>query len=231
MSSGVHELNEVKKNLEKLGHLVLGQLRHLKSAFGQADPTLTETLQGIVSRDEEIDRVELDLDRMCLLFMNHQAPLGRSLRYMIGAIDIAAGLERIGDCTEYVARHLLENAEMRSTYPEAWKLLHEMTDKCLQILDRSVASLINRDAVLAQQVPPLDNLVDALQDKAYSMAIADMRTNKVDVELGMMLILMANKLESVADISCHIAGTVVFIVKARRLRHSDDATNILDESE
>ena len=222
MGSGAQELSEVRRNLESLGRLVLGQLRALKSCFGMADPTLTESLEEIVRRDDEVDRVELDLDKMCLVFMNHQAPLGRSLRYMIGAIDIAAGLERIGDCCEYVARHLLENKPMRSEFPEAWKLLHEMSDKCLQILDRSLSALGARDAELAKQVPPLDNLVDALQDQAYSLAISRMREAKLDPETGVVLILLANKLESIADISCHIAGTVVFIVKARRLRHSDD---------
>ena len=45
------------------------------------------------------------------------------------------------------------------------------------------------------------------------------RKGQLDVEMGIHLILMANKLESIADIACHIAQMVVYIVEDERIRH------------
>jgi phosphate uptake regulator len=68
----------------------------------------------------------------------------------------------------------------------------------------------------------MDDSVDALQDQAYKLVIEKVRTGSLDVEMGIHLILMVNKLESIADIACHVAQTVVYIVDDERIRHRSD---------
>jgi phosphate uptake regulator len=70
----------------------------------------------------------------------------------------------------------------------------------------------------------MDDGVDALQDQAYKLVIEKVRTGSLDVEMGIHLILMVNKLESIADIACHVAQTVVYIVDDERIRHRSDVT-------
>jgi len=65
----------------------------------------------------------------------------------------------------------------------------------------------------------MDDAVDALQDQAYKLVIDNVRQKKLDVEIGIQVILIANKLESIADIACHVAQTVVYIVDDKRIRH------------
>ena len=64
-----------------------------------------------------------------------------------------------------------------------------------------------------------DEIVDSLQKQVCRLAITEMRAGTVDIELGMEAILIANKLESIADIACHIAEAVVFVIQARQIRH------------
>jgi phosphate transport system protein len=85
-----------------------------------------------------------------------------------------------------------------------------------------MTAVSNRDAKLAKSVPIMDDLVDALQDQAYKMVIDKVRAGALDVEMGIHSILMVNKLESIADIACHIAQTVVYIVDDERIRHRID---------
>ena len=215
-SAGERELHEISAKLEELMQVVMQQFVGLKRGIDGSDFVL---LKSIVAGDAKVDSIELDLDNLSMLFVAKRAPLGASLRFMFGAIDVAAALERIGDCIEYVARHIIESKDLRDELPEGWHLLQDMTTKSFLVYERAMTALSNRDPKLAREVPAMDDLVDALQDQSYKLVIDRVRAGKLDVEMGIHMILMANKLESIADIACHMAQTVVYIVKDERIRH------------
>jgi phosphate transport system protein len=215
-SPGERDLQNISGKLEELMQVVLQQFVALKRGLEGADFQL---LKKIVADDAKVDAIEIDLDDLSIMFVANRAPMGSSLRFMFGAMDVASSLERIGDCIEYVARHAIESHEMRNSFPEAWHLLQDMVTKAFTVYERSITSLSNRDAKLAHSVPAMDDIVDALQDQAYKLVIEKVRKQQLDVELGIHVILMVNKLESIADIACHIAQTVVYVVDDKRIRH------------
>ena len=220
-SAGERELQAISGKLEELMQTVMQQFVGLKRGIDGADFNL---LKSIVAGDEKVDAIEIDLDDLSMLFVATRAPMGPSLRFMFGAIDVASALERIGDCIEYVARHAIETQDLRMDFPEGWHLLQDMTTKAFIVYERSMTAVSNRDAKLAKSVPVMDDLVDALQDQAYKMVIDKVRAGVLDVEMGIHSILMVNKLESIADIACHIAQTVVYIVDDERIRHRIDVS-------
>lgn len=215
-SAGERELQAISGKLEELMQTVLQQFVGLKRGLDGADFVL---LKSIVAGDEKVDAIEIDLDDLSMLFVANRAPMGPSLRFMFGAIDVASALERIGDCIEYVARHAIDTRELRTECPDGWHLLQDMTTKSFSVYERAITSVSNRDPKIAKTVPAMDDIVDALQDQAYQLVIDRVRKGKLDVEMGIHLILMANKLESIADIACHIAQMVVYIVEDERIRH------------
>lgn len=217
-SAGERELQNISGKLEELMQTVMQQFVGLKRGLEGADFAL---LKKIVIDDAKVDAIEIDLDDLSMLFLANRAPMGSSLRFMFGAIDVASALERIGDCIEYVARHLIESQELRKECPEGWHLLQDMVTKSFIVYERAVTALSNRDAKLAKSVPGMDDIVDALQDQGYKLVIDKVRAGLLDVEHGIHLILMVNKLESIADIACHIAQTVVYIVEDERIRHQN----------
>ncbi len=215
-SAGERELQAISGKLEELMQTVLQQFVGLKRGLDGADFVL---LKSIVAGDEKVDAIEIDLDDLSMLFVANRAPMGPSLRFMFGAIDVASALERIGDCIEYVARHAIETRELRTECAEGWHLLQDMTTKAFSVYERAITSVSNRDPKIAKTVPAMDDIVDALQDQTYQLVIDHVRKGQLDVEMGIHLILMVNKLESIADIACHIAQTVVYIVEDERIRH------------
>ena len=212
----IAEFNQVKSALETLAEAVVAQMRTLHSAATRRD---TRELALIVERDKDVDRLELDLDKICRTFMEQRAPMGPDFRYVMGALDIARGLERIGDCIEYVARHISEAIRMPQDFPGGWQVVLGMIEKCLDIIVMAQSSWLKSDAKAARAVKDQDDFVDALQEQAYAQVIQEVRATRVDVELGMMTMLIANKLEAIADIACHIAETVVFMILAKQIRH------------
>jgi phosphate transport system protein len=221
-SAGERELQAISGKLEELMQTVLQQFVGLKRGLDGADFALLKT---IVAGDARVDAIEIDLDDLSILFVANRAPMGSSLRFMFGAIDVASALERIGDCIEYVARHAIETREFRTECPDGWHLLQDMTTKAFSVYERAITSLSNRDAKIAKTVPAMDDIVDALQDQAYKLVIDRVRAGQLDVEMGIHLILMVNKLESIADIACHIAQMVVYIVEDERIRHQNSTSS------
>src|SRR5688572_6241272 len=97
------EMTLVRQTLEQLAECVVEQMRRLRAAAGKRDIT---ALGQIVAYDKEVDDLEMKVGKLCRSFVELRAPLGPDFRYVMGAIDIARNLERIGDCIEYVARHV-----------------------------------------------------------------------------------------------------------------------------
>jgi phosphate transport system protein len=224
MGSGAtssQEFAAVRKRLEELASAVLEQSRTLRSTFGTSDGKRLEVLARIIAKDAEVDSLELSLDDLTVAFMNYRAPLGRDLRYAIGAIDVAAGLERVGDCVRSIARNMIDIGAIADEMPSIWGVLKDLSEKSNKILEKAVSALLSGDAESAESIPPLDNVVDALQDHAHDLVLKSLRgaSGNLDPETGLLVVACANKFESIADIACHIAETVVYIVQGRRIRH------------
>jgi phosphate transport system protein len=225
--TSIQEFAAVRRRLEELANAVVEQSRRLKSTFNLPQGRREMVLAEIIERDNEVDSLELSLDDLTLAFMNFRAPLGKDLRYAVGAIDIAAGLERIGDCVEYIARNLREINESGESLPAAWSALKDMSEKSSMLLEKAVLSMISADARAAESIPPMDNLVDALQDQVHEIVLKSLRSaadkqpgeSRLDPETGLTFVACANKFESIGDIASHIAETVVFVVQGRRIRH------------
>lgn len=211
------ELENIRKKLHELAHAVLIQLAALDDAMSHLD---RDKLLSIVESDKDIDNLEMKIDDVCLLFMGHRAPLGENLRFALGATNIAAGLERIGDCVLYVARYLSEKPELKTECPEAWNIIQEMVRKTAMILEKAFDTWQKQDARSAAEVPQLDDIIDQLQQQTYQVMIGQVRSQKLDVENGLVIVLLANKLESAGDIACHISETIVFMIRGDIIRHN-----------
>lgn len=216
LNAAAKEFDHIQALLERLSTAVYEQLTLLGTAAASRDKN---QLKAIVDRDREIDALELTIDRLARSFMELRAPLGPDFRYVMTALDIARNLERIGDCIEYVARHVSVSLRMPEDFPEAWELVRAMMEKCREFLEQAHFAWQKSDARLAERLPRQDDEVDTLQKQARALMIATVRAGKVDVELGLEAVLIANKLESIADISSHIAESVVFVIQARQIRH------------
>src|SRR5207248_4712515 len=63
---------------------------------------------SVILRDRRIDKLEKELDRLCLEFLVRQQPVAGPLRFAYSTIRINLELERIGDYAESIARQVLK---------------------------------------------------------------------------------------------------------------------------
>ena len=73
----------------------------------------------MILRDQYIDELETELDRLCLEFLVRQQPVAGHLRFVFTAIQINQELERIGDYAESIARQVLAVSTLEPQPPYA----------------------------------------------------------------------------------------------------------------
>ena len=81
--------------------------RSLKSCMKALTESNRQLAYSVIVRDQRIDELEKEIDRLCLEFIVRQQPVAGTLRFAYAAIKINSELERVGDYAESMARQIL----------------------------------------------------------------------------------------------------------------------------
>ncbi len=106
--------------------------RALKASLQALIEQNRQLAYSVILRDQYIDELETELDRLCLEFMVRQQPAASHLRFVFATIKINKGLERVGDYAENIARR----ARSASWLTKAW------TASCSICTERLASSVI-----------------------------------------------------------------------------------------
>src|SRR4029077_18272724 len=68
---------------------------------------------SVILRDQYIDELEKEIDRLCLEFLVRQQPAGAPPRFAYATIKINLELERVGDYAESIARQVLKISSLQ----------------------------------------------------------------------------------------------------------------------
>ena len=83
----------------------------------------------------------------------------------------------------------------------------------------SLDAFVKRDAQLARTVLAADDAVDKLRNSLTRQMIEVMKSDPVLVERALDYILIARRLERIADHATNVAEDVIFLVKGIDVRH------------
>lgn len=88
------ELEEIRTRLMEMGGKVEQQLQNAVKAVTDADSKLAEE---VISEDQSIDSMEVDIDEACILIIARRQPAASDLRLVMMVTKAVNDLERIGD--------------------------------------------------------------------------------------------------------------------------------------
>src|ERR1041384_3456778 len=103
---------------------------------------------SIILRDQYIDELEKEIDRLCLEFLVRQQPVALHLRFAYATIKINLELERIGDYAESIARQALKVSALHDKLP--LPLFTELADVSIPMLRNAVNAFVEQDPKLAR---------------------------------------------------------------------------------
>jgi len=215
MTSILHkELGRLKELLLALTALVEENVQLSVKALAERDVILAERL---IKADEEVNRLEVDLEEECLKILALHQPVANDLRLIVAVLKINNNLERIADQAVNISQRVLAVAQTPDV-PSPLNL-DAMAVKVIAMLEQALDALINADLDLARTVLNLDDEVDSLHETNYRLFKEHVRKQPETIDTVLNYLTVSRYLERVADLSTNIAEDVIYLNEGKIVRH------------
>lgn len=208
------ELVMLRRLLFEMSDVVDEQVAGAIDAVSNCDVELATRVR---ERDDEVDRLELDVDRQCERILALFTPVAVDLRLIISAVKVNTDLERIGDHAKNLAKNT-QHLESCSDLIGRTRI-REMADEARAVLHEAQDAFMKQDRVLARKVLAHDRLVDRLHDESLKTIAALIRKHPERADELVHLVNMGKSVERIADHAKNIAELVVFLVEGVDIRH------------
>src|SRR5213594_4607271 len=99
------QLRELKNKLLLMSHQAEQMIADSIRSLVERRPSLAEE---VINRDDEIDKLEIEIDDLCYEILALEQPVARDLRFIATALKIVKDIERIGDIAVNIAERAAE---------------------------------------------------------------------------------------------------------------------------
>src|SRR3989440_3003002 len=125
----------------------------------------TPTAEQVLRDDDQIDQLEVEIDRLCIDTIALRQPAARDLRFVISVAKITPLLERIADHACNIARVALDLNDEPQLNDLAELTL--MADIASRQLRDALDAFTHGDAARARSLINLDDEIDELYDRIF----------------------------------------------------------------
>lgn len=210
------ELRELNLKILEMGGFVEKQIANATMALIERNDDLARMT---IERDHTANRMDVEIDELCLRLLALHQPAARDLRLITTALKITVDMERIGDMAVNMSERALElNVEPQL---KPFIDLPRMADIAQTMLRESLNAFVREDVDLALKVCRDDDRIDDLTKQLFRELLSYMAEDAQTIGRAIRLIFIAKYLERIADHATNIAEMVVFMVKGKSIRHLD----------
>jgi phosphate transport system protein len=183
-------------------------------ALAQRDSDLA---RQVIARDAEADRLELEIDQLCMELLALQQPMAKDLRFIATAMKITPDLERIGDHAVNVCERAIElNQEPRL---EPFVDLPRMARRAQEMVRQALDAFVHRDAVAARAVIAMDDALDTRMEQTFRELVSSMLEDQGTITRALRLAFVAKYFERIGDQATNICEQVVFMTEGEVIKH------------
>ena len=184
----------------------------LKLSFGLLDHFDEETAFRVEKIEAKVDRYEDELGTYLIKLNQKDLSLedSHSLSIMLHCIG---DFERISDHALSIMKSAKEMAEKNTGFSErAVKELHIMERAVSDIVDKAYRVFADQDMRLAEEIEPLEEVIDELSRELKRRHINRLRAGECTIEMGFILSDITTCLERIAD---HCSNIGVCVTQVR----------------
>ena len=155
------ELKKLREEILYMGGLVEDQIQKAVKSLVDRD---SELAQIIIERDHEVNRLDVDIDELCIKLLALHQPAGRDLRFITTGLKITTDLERIGDMAVNICERALELNQEPQLKP--YIDIPRMARISQRMIRESLDAFVREDTELALKVCKDDDEVDQLNARS-----------------------------------------------------------------
>ncbi len=211
------ELEELRNKLLRMAALAEASVSSAMTALVDYDDA---TAQRVIDGDDEINRLEVEIDNFCVELLARRQPMASDLRFIASAMKINNDLERIGDHGVNIAERTVELLKEPMIKPLVD--LPRLAAIAQHMVKNALDAFVQHDAEIALQVCRRDDEVDNLNDQIIRELLTYMMNDPKTIGRALSLIMISKNLERVADLATNIAEEVIYILEARTIKHRLD---------
>jgi phosphate transport system protein len=217
---GEHTVSSFDDDLESIDQLIrdMGQLSG-SMLSGSTQALLSSDIalaQRVISDDTVMDAKQRELDDRSITLIAKRQPMAQDLRSVVGAIRMAADLERIGDLAKNIAKRV--GAVGDTAAPKA--LSHSIDDMAKLVL-RQVTTVVDiyveRDAQALVKLREDDEKVDVKYTAVFRELLTYMMEDPRNITACTHLLFCAKNLERIGDHVTNIAENAYYVITGSQL--------------
>ncbi len=210
------ELDSLRDRVLLLGGETETALQRAMYALIERDSaTAREVLEG----DDEIDRLEVEIDRLCVDMLALRQPAARDLRFVVSVAKITPILERIADHACNIARVAIDLNDEPQLKP--YVDLPRMAEQASHMLRAALDAFTSGDAKTARAVIDRDDEVDDLYNHIFGDLIEMMVSDPTTTTRAARLLFVAKHIERIGDYVTDICELTVYMTEAAFIKHSN----------
>lgn len=208
------ELKKLREEILYMGGMVEDQILKSIKSLVERDSKLAEL---IIERDHEVNRLDVDIDDICVRLLALHQPAGRDLRFITTGLKITTDLERIGDMAVNICERALELNQEPQLKP--YIDIPRMARVAQRMIRESLDAFVREDTDLALKVCKDDEEVDQLNSQIFREVVTFMIDDPHTINRAIKISSISKYLERIADHATNIAEMVIFMVKGKSIRH------------
>ena len=211
----------LQRDIDQIVHKVRDMASLVEEALNRSMRSLCELNRqlaySVILRDQRIDELEKEIDRLCLEFIVRQQPVAKELRFVYAVIKINAALERVGDYAESIARQILVLCSLEVTVP--YPRFEEIASKAIPMVAAAVEAFVEQAPEKAKLAMQAEEVVDRLRHQLGVYLVRMPQSNELPVKALSPLLTIMNRLERTADQAKDICQEVLYMCTGEYLKH------------
>lgn len=209
------ELRNLNTDILKMGAFAEEAIYKSIEALKNRD---RETAKSVIDNDVNVDKLELQIDEICIDLIARHQPMAKDLRFITTAMKINAELERIADIAVDIAQRTLELVDKPLLKPLVD--IPKLTTVAQNMVKMAIDSFVKGDIDLAKKVLLTDAEADRLRNLIQKELVEDyMVKDGSTAPRAVQLLLIARFLERICDHTTNIAEDVIYMVQAEVVKH------------
>jgi phosphate transport system protein len=218
------ELEALRQRVAEMGRLAQSMVDMAIDAIVDLHSVYPKVLQA----EEQIDQMQLEIDREAVRLLTVYSPVAANLRFVLCASHVNNALERIGDQAVSLC-HNLDFAGKHAAAAasgEAVPKLQRMAERVQAMMRDALLAFLAEDASLARATMAQDDYVDSLNDQIVKEMLSDDVVRQAmagprDLAEALSQILIGRSLERIGDQAVNICEEVIYSVRGDDVRHSN----------
>jgi len=201
------KLLDIKHKVLSMGALVENIINAAMTALIAQNLDLASK---VCEMDDEIDQLDLEIEKECILLLALQQPLAKDLRTIASVLKIITDLERMGDNAVNIAKVTLEIGKEPIIKPLVD--IPRMAVIAQEMVKMSLDAFVNEDIALAEKAVGRDEEVDSLYETVINDIIDIIIEKKEFTKQGTKLMFIGRYLERIADHSTNICERTIYMI-------------------